>query len=170
MTWGSKILPARIETAKGSNGLETRIKFHSYYSNGNLKEVSQKDGTSTIYIWGYNGKHVVAKIDNATYKIGDPNIITSSQESLINNVISAANNEYTSVDENNLRTKLELLRSGFPKAQITSYTYDPLIGVTSITDPRGRTVFYEYDEFNRLKFVKDQEGNILNENQYIYKN
>ena len=170
MTWGSKILPARIETAKGSNGLETRIKFHSYYSNGNLKEVSQKDGTSTIYIWGYNGKHVVAKIDNATYKIGDPNIITSSQESLINNVISAANNEYTSVDENNLRTKLELLRSGFPKAQITSYTYDPLIGVTSITDPRGRTVFYEYDEFNRLKFVKDQEGNILNENQYNYKN
>lgn len=63
------------------------------------------------------------------------------------------------------------LRSSLPVTSLmTSYTYDPLIGVTSITDPRGRTVYYHYDAFNRLEQVKDHEGNILNKNEYNYKN
>jgi len=53
---------------------------------------------------------------------------------------------------------------------VTTYTYDPLIGVTSVTDPRGYTMYYEYDEFQRLEFVKDEDGNIYSENQYNYKN
>ena len=36
-------------------------------------------------------------------------------------------------------------------AQMTSYTYDPLIGQTSMSDPNGEIVFYEYDNFNRLE-------------------
>ena len=51
---------------------------------------------------------------------------------------------------------------------VSTYTYDPLIGVTSMTDPRGQTIYYEYDEFNRLKHVKDQDGNILSKNDYHY--
>jgi YD repeat-containing protein len=45
-----------------------------------------------------------------------------------------------------------------------------LIGVTSSTDPRGQTVYYEYDAFNRLEKVKDQDGRILTKNEYHYKN
>jgi YD repeat-containing protein len=45
-----------------------------------------------------------------------------------------------------------------------------LVGITSVTDPRGKTVYYKYDEFNRLEFVKDNEENILSKNQYNYKN
>jgi YD repeat-containing protein len=52
---------------------------------------------------------------------------------------------------------------------VTTYTYDPLIGVTSITDPKDYTVYYEYDDFNRLKQVKDADGKILSENEYNYK-
>ena len=58
----------------------------------------------------------------------------------------------------------------YPKdAQMTTFTYAPLIGMTSQTDPRGQTTYYEYDEFQRLKNVKDQNGNIIKNNVYHYK-
>ena len=53
---------------------------------------------------------------------------------------------------------------------ITTFIYKTLIGVSSITDPKGDTVYYEYDDLNRLKFIKDAQGNLLSENQYKYKN
>jgi hypothetical protein len=47
-------------------------------------------------------------------------------------------------------------------------TYKPGVGMTSQTTPNGLTVYYEYDSFNRLQYVKDHEGNILKANQYQY--
>lgn len=54
-------------------------------------------------------------------------------------------------------------------AQMTTYTYDPLLGMTSQTDANGVTIYYEYDDFSRLYQVKDQDGNVLSENEYNYK-
>jgi YD repeat-containing protein len=54
-------------------------------------------------------------------------------------------------------------------AQMTTYTYDRLFGVTSVTDPANFTTYYEYDSFGRLKFVKDKDGNIQTVSQYNYK-
>ena len=59
----------------------------------------------------------------------------------------------------------------YPKgAQMTTYTYDPLIGITSVADPNGEITYYEYDAFNRLKNVKDYQGNIVKNFQYNYRN
>lgn len=33
----------------------------------------------------------------------------------------------------------------------TTYEYKTLVGVTKITDPKGHTITYHYDSFNRLK-------------------
>ncbi|SFF57514.1 hypothetical protein [Thermoflexibacter ruber] len=58
----------------------------------------------------------------------------------------------------------------FPEsAMMTTYTYEPLVGVLSITDPNNTSAYYVYDEFQRLKMVKDQDGNILQKTQYHYK-
>jgi len=58
----------------------------------------------------------------------------------------------------------------YPKdAEITSYTYDSLGGVTSVTDPKGLTNYYEYDNFNRLMLIKDHNGNIVKTYDYHYK-
>jgi YD repeat-containing protein len=53
-------------------------------------------------------------------------------------------------------------------AQMSTYTYDPLTGMTSGTDPNGTTSYFKYDGLNRLQYVKDKDGNILKYYQYHY--
>jgi YD repeat-containing protein len=55
-------------------------------------------------------------------------------------------------------------------ARMTTYTYKPLVGMTSKTLPDGTTEYYEYDGFNRLKHIKDKDGRIVKSHDYHYKN
>ncbi|KFF17457.1 hypothetical protein [Chryseobacterium sp. JM1] len=50
---------------------------------------------------------------------------------------------------------------------VTTYTYDPMIGVTSITPPSGIREIYGYDTANRLKEVKIREKDTSG--NYTYK-
>ncbi|MBL7744954.1 MAG: hypothetical protein JNN00_15885 [Chitinophagaceae bacterium] len=57
----------------------------------------------------------------------------------------------------------------YPKgALMTTYTYSPLIGMTSQCDANNRVIYYNYDSFGRLKLVKDQDGMILKRVDYKY--
>ena len=51
---------------------------------------------------------------------------------------------------------------------ITTYTYAPLIGITSKCDASSRLTYYSYDNLERLKLIKDQYGNILKRYDYEY--
>lgn len=159
------ILPQQFLSAKGAESLEEKVTYHSYDDKGNPVEVSQADGSKMYYVWGYNKTLPIAKIEGYSS-------ISSSQQSMINDAINASNSDDSIGDENILRTKLETLRNGFASqgALVVSYTYDPLKGATSMTDARGQTVFYFYDSFNRLEYVKDAYNNIINAYQYNYKN
>jgi YD repeat-containing protein len=58
----------------------------------------------------------------------------------------------------------------YPKrALMTTYTYNPGVGITSSTDPNYVTTFYEYDAFGRLINMKDHKKNIVKAYQYHYK-
>jgi len=52
--------------------------------------------------------------------------------------------------------------------QMTTYTYDPMIGMTSTTDAKSLTTDFEYDGFQRLLNARDQDGNILKNYSYNY--
>ncbi len=149
-------LPTTIKTSKGTGNLEPRINFHLYDDKGNPLEVSKEDGVHISYIWGYNQTYPVAKIENATRAQID--------------ALSGFGFNFHTGFEGLSTTQENTLRTSLPNAMISTYTYDPLIGVTSMTDPKGYTMYYEYDTFNRLEFVKDADGNLVSENKYHYKN
>lgn len=149
-------------SSKSTNALEARLRIDTYDSKGNIQQyhsITNDNNTGNRYtsiIWGYAAQYPIAKIENATI----PQIATA---------LGVPENTVLNFTETSLPT-LHTLREVLPNAMVTTYTYDPLIGVTSITDPKGYTVYYEYDEMHRLKYIKDADGNLVSKNTYHYKN
>lgn len=52
-------------------------------------------------------------------------------------------------------------------AKMTSYTYEPLVGITSQNDVNNVITYYEYDSYGRLSFIRDFKRNLLR--QICYK-
>ncbi|MBD0833797.1 RHS repeat domain-containing protein [Aestuariibaculum sediminum] len=173
---GGVVLTESIQTLKGvynssSNILEDRVKYLQYDNYGNPVEVSKADGTIISYCWGYDGKYPIAKIENATYNSVLSALVSSSVS--LQNLTNADDDHCIDgggCNEEALRSGLQSLREAMPNALVSTYTYDPLIGMTSATDPSGYTTFYIYDEFNRLMMIKDSNGNVTKENKYNYGN
>jgi len=53
-------------------------------------------------------------------------------------------------------------------AQMTTYTYDPLIGLTSQCDVNNHITYYEYDGLGRLKTIRDENKNVLKTLDYQF--
>jgi YD repeat-containing protein len=55
-------------------------------------------------------------------------------------------------------------------AQMSTYTYTPLQGMTTSTDANSKTNYYDYDWYSRLRTIRDPDGNILKKFCYNYVN
>jgi len=53
-------------------------------------------------------------------------------------------------------------------AQMTSYTYTPLVGMSSESSAGGKISYYQYDSSQRLINIVDQYGNIVKHMSYHY--
>jgi len=147
--------PVKVSTAKGDDTYEDRLLFEEYDSKGHIRQVRQADGTAVSYLWGYDQQYLVAKIEGATYL-----------DALA--YVPGYLGSFQNLDGQGLRDALQPLRNGLSNALITTYTYKPLVGVSSVTDPRGNTLYYEYDAQNRLIQVTDRNGEIISQNEYNY--
>ncbi len=65
-------------------------------------------------------------------------------------------------------TRIDNIRIRPVDSAMTTYTYNQLNGITSISDPNHVTSFFRYDPFGRLQFVKDHAGNVVSTNTYHY--
>lgn len=150
------ILPSAIQKSILGNPLETETTINEYDPSGNILQVTGKDGVVTAYVWGYGQTYPVAKVIGKSYQ--DAVNQSGINLSIVSNILTT---------ESDLRNELNKLRT-LTNSFVTTYTYKPLVGMTSETDPRGRTTYYEYDVFNRLILVKDNLGKILKKICYNY--
>lgn len=146
--------------ARAIDPLDTLVKFHDYdNTNGNMISFSKALGGKTTYIWSYKRQYPVAKIENADYAT----VVAVLGGSSVVNTFSDSNPVDPQTFLAPLRTDARL-----KSAQITTYTYEPSVGMTSMTDPKELTTYYEYDAFQRLINVKDKDGNIIKHTDYHY--
>lgn len=154
----SSKFPNSNPTVSGVTLLDLKVNFHRYDNKGNPVEVSLENDKKSVYIWGYNKSHIVAKIDNISYAdLANALGVTTTQ------LLDFSENNLLSI--NQLRTN-PLMVNSF----ITTYEYIPLIGLISITDPKGKAKFFKYDKLQRLSYVLDEDGNVMSENLYHFKN
>ena len=140
----------------GGSPLTDRIDY-CYDDDKNVYYIT-KDGIERVsYIWSYNGTYPIAKVEGLTYR----KVIAVLTASFISELSKKATP--TDSDYDTLRTKL--VNAG---ALVTTYRYEPLVGVTEITTPDGVSTHFEYDGFGRLVRTSDKDGRTISTNSYHY--
>lgn len=135
----------------------TRASWDKYDNQGNC-QATTIGNVKTVFLWAYNSLYPVAKIEGATYAEIESWLTATTISSLSTNTTTVS----TALDgiRNTLSGKGVL---------VTTYTYQPLVGITSITAPNGEITTYEYDSFDRLTKVKDHNGKMIEVYDYHYK-
>lgn len=154
--------PRLIKASKGGATLETRIVLDTYNSDGNLTQMYKQGDITTTVLYGYDGHYPVAKVVGATHS----EVVTA----LSSTSLPFDGYSYNNATDVELITAFNQVRTALPNAQIISYTYKPLVGVTTVTDPKGLSSYYHYDVYNRLERIEDYQGNVLEEYEYNFIN
>lgn len=124
---------------------EVRLTYE-YNQHGQLQATAKNNFQKVVYISNAYSQPV-AVIDRVSYS----EVEAALGSTLINRVAQS----YFVTD--NDMAKLSQLSQLLPNALVTTYTYKPLVGITSFTQPNGHTTYYEYDGFGRLieDYIKD---------------
>ncbi|SEP38543.1 hypothetical protein [Mucilaginibacter sp. OK283] len=123
--------------------------------NGTMTKSGLPSGNYTVSLW--------AKGSGTVTVGGVAKTITASWQ-----VYDWALTGVTSVTVNSNGNLIDEVRLVPANAMMNTYTYKPEVGVLSITDTKGLTQFYEYDDMKRLLNIRDQDGNILKNFNYNY--
>ena len=127
----------------------------AYDAKGNIREMHKANDRHEVYFWGYNSMYPVAKIIGADYNSAAQYV----NQTLLDNL---------STTDDQMRTAVNNLRLNLPKAEVTTFTYNPAVGMTSQTDPSGKISYFEYDKLGRLVTIKDQGGKIIKQYNYQF--
>ncbi|WP_461630250.1 RHS repeat domain-containing protein [Labilibaculum euxinus] len=141
----------------------------------NISELTKSGNEKNSVVWGYDNKLVVIN----AIGISESNLSSDVQVALGQLGYSNLDLLLKQVDDMTTSSQKTLWQNFYQKlkTQISEsdwsfslFTYKPIVGMTSQTDSNGITTYYEYDDFGRLKFIKDADGNILKHNVYHYQN
>ena len=134
---------------------------YSHYDNfDNPVEIMGKDSIPVSFIWSYRNRFPIARIENAT-------IAQVYSAMGVSDLEACAESEAPSAW---VLEHIDLLRDQLPSARVTSYTYVPLKGVVSITDPNRVVTKYDYDSYSRLTegYYLDPESRKVMLRKYVY--
>ena len=152
------ILPLTETNYKGAN-IVNQFTYDYNIKNARVVHIQKLNSIPSILIWGYNGQYPIGEVKNATYS----EVLAILGQSTLDN-LNLAN-----VSESTILTAMAKLRSGLPQAMVTTYTYKPLVGMTSKTDARGITEYYKYDGMQRLQAILDHLTYVNRSFDYHYR-
>ena len=158
-SYEGNFLPSILYERNGDT-YEASVKVLSYGAYGNpmeivdLKTGNVVTGTHTVFLWGSYSRYMTAMIKNATM-------------SQVQGILSQLTGDS--------RSRYATLKASLPNAQVETWDYKPLVGVSSHTDASGNTILYEYDGLGRLKSEKRivngvSEPEILRQYEYNFMN
>ena len=138
-----------------------QISYEHYDSHGNPLSVIKNNSDPVAYLWSYNYQYPIAEIKNASYT--DIKAALAYSDADIEALASESNPNVEEID-----TKLRLFFKNKPSL-VTTYTYEPLVGIKKMNNTMGIPTDYTYDTFGRLKQVS-YNGEVVNEYEYNYAN
>lgn len=171
-----------LPVAKIVNASSTNVAYTSFEASGNGWTLN---GGSTTTTYSMTGKKA--------YTLSSGNSITSSGHVTRNYIVSywSRNGSMTvnstsgtagmtkngwTYYEHRLPSVSSITLSGtgtidelrlYPQgALMTTYSYEPMVGVSSICDAANRVSYFEYDGMGRLYLVRDMDKNILKKINY----
>lgn len=153
----SSLLPEKIKSSL--EGYEAKIDMTiKYNENKNVIEKMKYDKLPVAYVWSYNNTFPIAEIKNATYN--EVKTALGNDDAIMKEISSNK-----SPDVNQLRNQLKSKLVNKYRL-ISTFTYKPLVGLTSVTNPMDVVQRFIYDENGRLSLIRDNNFNILNQIQY----
>jgi YD repeat-containing protein len=152
--------PSSLTVKRGTGAKETEMTYHKYDKFGNPLYISRYDADYVVYLWSYNYQYPIAEISGATYD--EVKSALAYSDTQIESLAAQSNPDVNWVDSR--------LRAYFNNktSHVTTYTCKPLVGVSTMTDPRGIVTKYDYDAFGRL--IKVTRGNeVIETYDYRYR-
>jgi hypothetical protein len=146
--------PALFNQAVSTLTPEPRIQYNNYDPYGHLEEEQKVNDLKHAFLWGYNNAYLVADVTGASYATVSGLVNASS-------IATPASDAAMQTTLNGIRTGL----AGTP-ALVNTYTYTPLVGMTSKTDATGKPNYFVFDGLNRLSQLLDINSNVVKEYNY----
>jgi YD repeat-containing protein len=142
---------------------ETKDIFHTSFEevDGNSGDGDSKTGKRS-HIGGFSTS--LNNLTNGKYLLTWWEKTGNTWNLQVNTNISVTNGEYTI----NLPGQIDEVRFYPATAQMSTYTYEPMVGITSECDISNRVIRYEYDYAGRLAYIRDQDNNILKSFNYQF--
>lgn len=171
----TKLLPKQVQSIllntidTSSETSENEIVYDQYDAKGNLLQYHTKSETNTSIIWGYDQTLPIAKIEGLDY---NSLLAISGMSNIIADLQTKSVADVDDLTEQTLNNALNDFRKNqyLSNYQITTYTHNPLIGVSSITPANGIKEIYKYNaNTNRLDKIISADNQVLKEYQYKFK-
>lgn len=173
---GDYVLPLSSKSYSLDNIQQTDVTYDKYDNKGNLLQYTTSDGVPVSFIWGYFNTYPIVKVVGLSYDTLMSEVFGWVANPEANDAPQFVLDSYapvTPISQQNILNSLDNFRkhSYLKNYHITTYTYDPLVGITSITPPSGIREVYLYDSANRLKEIRQDNstGKLLKEYKYNYK-
>jgi len=145
MLTGGGFVTDSIQESRNGTDYATIEKYPEYDSYGNPVHIVRRDGTEQVLFWGYKGRYLIGVVEGSTYE----DVVEA-----MGGTIPASFSD----SETPTMTAIDGLRNSLEDAMVTTYVYNPLVGLTKTTLPNGNVMTYLYNSAGELIESRDVNG------------